>query len=52
VLTVQEGRISGRQMHPDVSDVSDIVFGAHPYLTATETANSAMLEKGRSLALA
>ncbi|WP_313196582.1 hypothetical protein [Shinella zoogloeoides] len=51
-IAVQEGRISGRQMHPNVSDASDIIFDAHPHLAVTETADSAMLEKGRSLALA
>ncbi|RSC31184.1 hypothetical protein EGT36_21115 [Agrobacterium sp. FDAARGOS_525] len=51
-IAVQEGRISGRQMHPDVSDVSDIIFDAHPHLAVTETPDSAMLEKGRSSALA
>jgi len=52
LATVQEGWISGRQMHPDVSDVPDIIFDAHSCLAATETVNLAMPEKGRSLALA
>ena len=51
-IAVQEGRISGRQIHMNVEDAPDIVLDAHPYLAATETADSAMSEKGRSLALA
>lgn len=51
-IAMQEGRISGRQMHLNVSDASDIVFDSHPYLAVTETPYSAMREDERSLALA
>lgn len=51
-VAMQEGRMSGRQMHLNVSDASDIVFDSHPYLAVTETRNSAMREDKRSLALA
>lgn len=45
-IAAQEGRISGRQMHIDVVDIPDIVLDAQPYLVGTETAISAMPEKG------
>jgi len=43
---VRERRISGRQIHMNVEDAPDLIFEAHPHLAATETANSAILEKG------
>ncbi|MBB3159600.1 hypothetical protein FHS25_000032 [Rhizobium laguerreae] len=49
---MQEGRISGRQVHFGTSDASDIVFDSQPHLAATETTISAMSKEGRSLALA